>query len=130
MDSDLTVAIPDFDKHNDLEAIPKPPYVKRAKPNPLPGSRITKPYEHPVIFEELTGVEDARDLQDWEVSILAEEYAQKQHEQGVKNIVAVLSPDEEIRAEVHMDRLNDPTEYSDKAYELEDDDVPHFNLED
>lgn len=44
--------------------------------NPLPGSTTAKPYEHPVIFEGLTKCEDARDLQSWEVAIMAEAYAQ------------------------------------------------------
>lgn len=47
--------------------------------NPLPGSTTAKPYEHPVIFEELTKSDDARDLESWEVAIMAEAYAQKKY---------------------------------------------------
>lgn len=53
--------------------------------NPLPGSTTAKPYEHPVIFEAMcreadpASVLDARDLESWEVAILAEAYAQKKN---------------------------------------------------
>jgi len=45
--------------------------------NPLPGSTTAKPYENPVIFAEMTQCEDSRDLESWEVAILAEAYAQE-----------------------------------------------------
>lgn len=57
--------------------------------NPLPGSTTAKPYEHPVIFEAMcreadpASVLDARDLESWEVAILAEAYAQKKNEEPI-----------------------------------------------
>lgn len=53
--------------------------------NPLPGSTNSKPYEHPVIFEDMiremdpVSVIDGRDLESYEVAILAEAYVQKKN---------------------------------------------------
>jgi hypothetical protein len=59
-----------------------------------PLSPAHPPYEHPVIFEEMTKVIDARDMQQWEMQIIAEAY--------VERYEVPLSPETEAEFKMRM----------------------------